>query len=60
MLQVDLSLISSGMQNVECVVLPQGRSNEAIPLDVIFKTIIHLFLIAVDNVFHIKVFHVPH
>jgi len=40
MLQVDSSLINSGMQNMECVVFPPGRSKEAISLDATFKTII--------------------
>jgi len=59
MLQVDSSLINSGMQKVECAVFPLGSSKEAIPLYATFKTIMPLLLRAADNVFHIKVFPVP-
>jgi len=55
MLHVGSSLISSGMQKVECAILPPGRSNEASHL----KLHIHLLLIAANNVFHMRVLHVP-
>jgi len=59
MLQVESSLINSGMQKVECVVSPPGSCQEAIPLDATFKTIMLLLLRVADNVFHINVFPVP-
>ena len=30
-----------GMENLECVVLPPGKNNEAIPLEAIVKTMPH-------------------
>jgi hypothetical protein len=39
-LQVDFSLISNGMQKVECAVLPLGSNSEAIPLEATLITIL--------------------
>ncbi|KAG5046365.1 hypothetical protein JHK86_015771 [Glycine max] len=48
-----------GMTNLECVVLPQGNSNDAIPLKATVKTIHPLDCIADDKFFQINVFLVP-
>ncbi|KAG5069258.1 hypothetical protein JHK85_001635 [Glycine max] len=47
------------LANLECVVLPPGSSNDAIPLEATVTTIPPLDRIADDKVFQINVFPVP-
>ncbi|KAG4909109.1 hypothetical protein JHK87_055225 [Glycine soja] len=49
----------TGIANLECVVLPSGSSNEAIPLEATVKTIPQLDCIIDDKIFQINVFPVP-
>ncbi|KAK9704996.1 hypothetical protein RND81_07G025700 [Saponaria officinalis] len=48
-----------GIPNLECAVLPPGRSIAAIQLEATGRTISPLLLIAAHNVLHINVFPVP-
>ncbi|KAG4906514.1 hypothetical protein JHK86_054998 [Glycine max] len=52
-------LSSTGIENLECVVLPSGSSNEAIPLEATVKKIPQLDCITDDKIFQINVFPVP-
>jgi len=59
MVHVEDSLISRGLQNLECVVLPPGINNAAMPDEAIVRTISLADLIVVDMALHIKVLPVP-
>ena len=56
---VESSLISIGIANLECAVLPFGKSVAAIPLEATVITISPLALIDEARVFHRKVLPVP-
>ncbi|KAL5163284.1 hypothetical protein HKD37_07G020216 [Glycine soja] len=50
-----VGLSSTSIANLECVVLPLGNNNEAIPLEATVKTMPPLDRTTDDKVFHIKV-----
>ncbi|RZC28917.1 hypothetical protein D0Y65_000759 [Glycine soja] len=58
-LQFSFSSMGTGIANLECVVLPPGSNNDAIPLEATVKTIPPLDRIVDDKVFQINVFLVP-
>jgi len=58
-LHVEFCVAGTGIANLECVVLPPGSNNDAIPLEATVKTIPPLDRIVDDKVFQINVFLVP-
>jgi len=50
-LHVEFCVAGTGITNLECVVLPPGSSNEAIPLEATVKTMPPLDRIEDDKVF---------
>ncbi|KAL5133806.1 hypothetical protein HKD37_03G007079 [Glycine soja] len=56
---LNFCVAGTGIANLECVVLPPGNSNDAIPLEATVQTIPPLDRIADDNVFQTNVLPVP-
>ena len=59
MLHIDSSLIASGMQNVEWLVLPPWSNKDAMPLEATLSAIIPFALTTADKSFHKYVYPVP-
>ena len=59
MVETYWSVNSKGNLNLECAVLPEGSSSDAIPEEATAKTIFAYDLSVVIIVFHKKVFPVP-
>ncbi|KAG4994405.1 hypothetical protein JHK84_031369 [Glycine max] len=55
-LHVGFCVAGTGIANLECVVLPPGSNNDAIPLEAIVKKIPPLDRITNDKFFQINVF----